>query len=200
MQLSSAVVTATLILATGVAPATPDGSNLLAAIDARNAALPSYTFHADVAVRMHHFPWLRFHLLGDGRYDKGERYLVHFTKMPWFATQVHDIDLSMLDPSLWPKNYTYDVCGNDGANIVFELHAIHDPTLTDAKVALNEEGAVWVDATYADGMHIRMTVAPQIIGGYELPSQLAVDLDYPHMPLSADAGFSNYQFSSIAAR
>jgi hypothetical protein len=194
----AATLIAISLLLTGAIARNGDCTAIIAAVDARNSSLPNFTFHADVAVRMHHFPWLRFHLTGDGTYKKGDRYWVHFTQMPFFAKQVHDIDLSMLDPTLWPKNYTYDAAGIDGADAIFDLQALHDPNLDKAQVALNGQGADWVDATYKDGMHIHMTVIPGQAGAYLLPTKMDVSIDYPHMPLSASADFSGYQFGLAA--
>lgn len=195
MRNSSAASAALFIALTGFGPPRDNGSSVIEACQARDASLPDFTFRADVAVAMHHFPWLHFHLQGYGLYDRGDRYTVHFTKMPWFAKQVHDIDLSMIDPALWAKNYSYVAIGSDAADTVFNLQPLHDPTLQKAQVALSDQGADWVDATYKDGMHIHMTVSPADIGGHILPSKLDVAIDYPHMPLSASADFNNYQFS-----
>lgn len=189
-----ATVVALSVFLTGAISPTDDCTAIIAAVDARNSTLPNFTFHADVAVKMHHFPWLGFHLSGDGTYEKGNRYWVHFTQMPFFAKQVHDIDLSMLDPTLWPKNYTYDAVGIDGDDAIFDLQALHDPNLEQARVALNNQGADWVDATYKDGMHIHMAVTSGQNGSYVLPSKMDVSIDYPHMPLSATANFNAYNF------
>jgi len=196
----SATAVAFSLVLTGAITRSSDCDAIIAAVDARNSNLPNFTFHADVAVRMHHFPWLRFHLSGDGTYHRGHRYWVHFTKMPFFAKQVHDIDLSMLDPTLWPKNYRYTAVGIDGDDAIFALQALHDPTLTKAQVALNEQGADWVDATYNDGMHIHMSVTPAQTGAYLLPAKMDVAIDYPHMPLSASADFDAYQFDLALQR
>lgn len=194
-----ATLVALSLLLTGAVARTDDCSAIIAAVDARNANLPNFTFHADVGVRMHHFPWLHFHLTGDGTYKKGHRYWVHFTQMPFFAKQVHDIDLSMLDPTLWPANYAYEAAGIDGSDAIFDLQALHDPNLQKAQVALNDQGADWVDATYTDGMHIHMTVTPGQTGAYLLPQKMDISVDYPHMPLSASADFTGYNFDEVAA-
>jgi hypothetical protein len=196
----AAALVATTVLLTGAIARNGNCSAIIAAVDARNSNLPNFTFHADVGVKMHHFPWLRFHLSGDGKYEKGHRYWVHFTQMPFFAKQVHDIDLSMLDPTLWPQNYRFTALGIDGDDAIFNLSALHDPNLDKAQVALNNQGADWVDATYKDGMHIHMTITPGQSGAYLLPQKMDVSIDYPHMPLSASADFSAYQFDDVAAR
>lgn len=194
----TATLVAISVLLTGAVARNGDCSAIIAAVDARNSNLPNFTFHADVGVKMHHFPWLGFHLSGDGTYKKGDRYWVHFTQMPFFAKQVHDIDLSMLDPTLWPKNYRYTPMVIDGDDAIFALTALHDPNLDKAQVALNAQGADWVDATYKDGMHIHMTITPGQTGAYLLPQKIAVSIDYPHMPLSANAEFTGYNFDDVA--
>ena len=197
MQLPGTAAAAVLLITlTGMTAPSDNGSSIIAAVDARNATLASFTFKADVAVAMHHFPWMHFRLSGEGRYRRGDSYIVHFTKMPWFASHIHDVDLSMIDPTLWPKDYSYSVVGTEGVDTIFALQALHDPTLTQARVALNEAGADWVDATYTDGMHIHMAVTADTASGYLLPSKLDVAIDAPHMPLSAQADFSHYQISS----
>jgi len=195
----AAVAAASFVLLIGATPPVDQGIALIAAVDAKNADLPDYTFQADVAVAMHHFPWLHFNLVGDGTHQRGGPYAIHFTRMPWFAKQIHDVDLSPLDPGLWPKTYTYEAVGTDGDDTIFELHALHDPSLQQARVALSAQGADWVDETYADGTHIRMTVVPAVSDGYLLPSQLDVAIDCPHMPLTAKASFSGYEFKPAAA-
>lgn len=196
----AATLVVILVLLTGAVARNDNCGAIIAAVDARNSNLPNFTFHADVGVKMHHFPWLRFHLSGDGKYEKGQRYWVHFTQMPFFAKQVHDIDLSMLDPTLWPKNYRYTPMGIDGDDAIFALTALHDPNLVKAQVALNAQGTDWVDSTYKDGMHIHMTVTPGQTGAYLLPQKMDVSIDYPHMPLSASADFTAYQFDDVAVR
>lgn len=155
----------------------------------------------DVAMRMRHFPWLGFHMLGVGRYEPGESYVVHFTSLPWFAPRKqHDADLSMLDPALWPTHFTYQDVGEENGNTMFDLRSIGDPTLTSATVALGPEGcARQVDVTYDDGTHITMNVKFGDVDGFRLPTSLTADVDVSHMALSADADFKNYLFSTNSA-
>lgn len=172
------------------------GSVLVATAGARNESLRSYTFHMDVAMAMSHFPWLHFHMEGIGQYDRGKRYLVHFTKMPFFASKIHDIDLSMIDPSMWPKHYRYREIGQQDGDTVFTLEDANDRLLKAAAVALNPyTGAHWLDTTYVDGTHIHMILNSNELNGFLLPATMTVQVDYPHMPLHADADFNNYSFA-----
>lgn len=152
-------------------------------------------------MRMRHFPWLGFHMLGAGRYESGESYVVHFTNLPWFAPRKqHDADLSVLEPALWPNRFTYQDVGEQDGNTMFDLHSIEDPTLTSATVVL---GPRWcarkVDVTYDDGTHVTMNVKFGDVDGFMLPTSLTADIDAPHMALSADGEFKNYLFGSNSA-
>ncbi len=166
---------------------------------AEGAPPPSYTFRLDVAMAMRHFPWLHFNLEGDGVYDPGESYKVHFTKVPWFAPRKqHDADLSMLDPLMWPRHYTYEETGEQNENRVYTLHAIDDPTLVNATVAIGPRGkARQVDASYNDGTHIEMHVTSSDVDGFFLPENLTADIDEPHLALSANADFKDYTFGTL---
>ena len=159
---------------------------------------PSYTFHLDVAMAMRHFPWLHFHMQGAGEYQPGESYAVHFTTTPWFLPQQrHDADLSMLDPAMWPKRYTYEEIAQlpDGEKLLL-LHAINDPTLKEATVTIGPYlKATAVDAVYNDGTHIQMNINRSNINGFWLPATLTAQIDEPHMALSANADFKDYDFT-----
>lgn len=164
----------------------------------RNAALPGYTFNVDVAMAMRHFPWLRFHVKGVGKYEPGKSYVIHFTELPWFAPQAaHDTDLSMLDPALWPSRFLYEQAGEDNGNTLYALRAIDDPKLKSATVALGPKFcAREVQAAYTDGTQIKMNVNFSQVNGFLLPATLTADIDEPHLPMRANAEFTNYTFDS----
>ncbi|HTA37573.1 MAG TPA: hypothetical protein VK760_00785 [Candidatus Acidoferrales bacterium] len=193
MERRTAVVLAAFTLL-AVAPQSPPGdSPVIAAAYARNESLKNYTFEVNVAMAMRHFPWLHFHIQGDGVYDRGRRYVVHFTKMPFFAPQPRDVDLSMLDPAMWPQLYTVASATTDGSDAIFTLHAIDDDSLQEARVTMSPiDGTERVEATYRDGTHIAMTVASKDSDGYLLPAKITASIDYGRTPLSADADFTNY--------
>jgi hypothetical protein len=177
-------------------PSSGEAAVIAAAYD-RNDALESYTFHMDIGMAMRHFPWLHFKMEGLGDYRRGDHYIVHLIKKPSFASKMQDIDLSVIDPSMWPNRYRYHETGQQDGDTLFALEEIKPGSLKAATVALNPvSGAHWVDITYADGMHIHMILSSDDIEGYLLPVTLTADVDYPNMPLSADATFNDY---SIAA-
>jgi hypothetical protein len=188
-----------VVLIFGSAPtrATDTVAPILAAATQRNDAIASFTFHANIAMAMRHFPWLHFHLDGTGDYVRGDHYIVHINNGPPFASKMHQIDLSMIDPSLWPSHYRYTEVGERDGDTLFALQALHDPSLKAATVALNPlTGPHWVDVTYTQGTHIHMIVSSNNVDGFLLPVSLTADVDCPHMPLSANAAFSDYSVNA----
>ncbi|MEO6834607.1 MAG: hypothetical protein ABI231_01695 [Candidatus Tumulicola sp.] len=202
LWLGAGVAIAAGALVTSIAPTratTPDRAPVIAAAYGRNDALMSYTFQMDIAMAMRHFPWLHFRMQGLGDYRRGDRYVVHLTNAPPFASKVHDIDLSMIDPSMWPSHYRYEQIGIQDGDTLFALQGLQDASLKSATVALNPvSGAHWADATYSDGMHVHMIVSSNDVDGFLLPASLTAEVDYPHMPLSADASFTNYSITAPA--
>lgn len=169
----------------------------LAAVARASEPPPSYRFHMNVVMAMRHFPWLHFRMEGEGEYLPGESYVVRFTSMPWFFPKDHhDIDLSMLDPTMWPKRFVAQQIAQRNAETTFLLRAIDNTSLKSATVTLGPFGhARRVDATYNDGTHITMSVNEGTIGGYLLPMTLTADIDEPHLALSCNADFKDYDFA-----
>jgi hypothetical protein len=161
-----------------------------------NEALPSFTFDMDVAIAMRHFPWLHFHMGGDGTYEPGKAYVVHFGKLPWFAPrQQHDVDLAMLDPAMWPSRFLYQEAGQENGNVLFDLRAIDDKSLTSAIVGLDPMlCARKIQAVYNDGTQIEMDVKFAKVDGFMLPATLTADVNEPFAPFSASAVFKDYSF------
>lgn len=179
--------------------AEPDGT---VSPDALPAPTPSYTFHMDVAMAMLHFPWLHFHMDGLGEYQPGASYDVRFSKVPWFFPKQHDeIDLSMLDPLMWPSRFTFAQTGRQSDERIFELHAISEPEMREATVAIGPRGcARRLDATYQDGTTIHMQVQNSNVDGFFVPQHLSANINEPHFALSADAAFKDYDFGTVSAR
>lgn len=194
--------TGTLVasLVTGAPTGAPDdGASVLASATTRNVGLESFTFHADIAMAMRHFPWLHFHLRGTGDYRRGDHYTLRLSGGLPFSSGMHQIDLSMIDPGMWRSRYRYHVSGEDNGDTLFALQPLHGGSLKTATVAISPfNGARWVDAVYSDGTHIHMTVGSGDVQGYVLPATLDADVDRPHMPISAAATFDDYVISSTS--
>ena len=166
---------------------------LLAALNF-TATVPSYTFHMQVAMAMRHFPMAAFSHGRRRRIRARQSYVVHFDHVPWFFPKKHnDVDLSMLDPVMWPQRFSYVQTGRSGDLTLYQLHALDDPNLRDAIVALGPKGgARSVEVHYNDGTTIDMHVHCDEVDGFFLPENLSADIDEPHMALSANAHFDDY--------
>jgi hypothetical protein len=194
--MSALLVSALLLFATTLAAAGVDNVALTQA-SARNPNLTAYSFHLDAAMAMKHFPWLHFHLAGDGEYIRGERYVVNFTQAPFFARNVKQVDLSPLDPSMWPKQYSVSVAAQNDGTTTFLLRKLQpDPLdqhpLVDALVTLDAQHATRdVVLHYTDGQ-IHLVLSPAETKGYRLPASFTADIDMPGEDLTAEANFSDY--------
>jgi hypothetical protein len=185
-------LTATAVAVVATTPARP-------APDTSSESPATYTFHMGIDMAMRHFPWLHFRMEGTGDYARGDKYVVHLTQTPALFSKMHDIDLSMIDPGMWPKRYRAERQADQDGSEIYALTALDDPSMQAATVALDPNGGTrWVDARYSDGMHLHMTLTDSSVGGYVVPVSLDADVDYPHMPMSAAASFTDYSFSTPA--
>jgi hypothetical protein len=163
----------------------------------RNPLLTSYTFHMTVAMAMRHFPWLHFHIDGDGQYVRGENYVVHFTRMPFFARGIQQIDLSPLDPSMWQKRFFVTVADRRDGMTTFALRVRRldpqDPNpLEETFVTLDSQYSTReVVLRYRDGV-IRLNITPSNTQRFRLPATGDAGIDMPGQSLSAHAAFTNY--------
>jgi hypothetical protein len=175
----------------------------LACAESRNPTLGAYTFALNVAMRMRHFPWLRFRMAGTGEYLRGQAYSVTFTQRPSFAEAFKNVDLSALDPSMWSHSYTIQFAGAKAGVSTFFLW----PRRNDAQQADPlREAVVSLDSSYStrsvllhytDG-DIQLDVTPARVGEYRLPFTSDVSIDMPGHDLSARAEFSDYSITSRA--
>lgn len=168
-------------------------------------SLSEYTFKMNVALKMRHFPWLRFDIAGDGRYVRGHMHLVRFTQMPFFARGFHQIDLSPLDPCMWPKQYTVSlVKARDGMSTFLLRPRRTDPRdknpLVEAFATLDSASSTRVlNLHYTQGT-IRLVVTPAQIERYRLPVSANVSINMPGESLSAHATLTKYNITRQTAR
>lgn len=201
----TAALSAALAVLSGVgtSPASVDPA-IVAARD-HNPSLKAYTFNADVAMQMTTFPWLRFHLHGTGDYQRGRRYDIQFDRTPFFARNVKSIDLSALDPTMWPHRFIVNVENQNDGMTTFLLRARKiDPTdpnpLVAADVTLDPNEATRnVDLHYKSG-EIQMNLTPGDMQGYQLPMSFDVMVRLPGQTMNAHAAFSNYTITQEEAK
>ncbi len=146
---------------------------------------------------MQTFPWLRFNLDGDGNYERGQRYEIDFTRVPFFASNFKKVDLSALDPTMWEKQFFVQLMGQKDGMTIFELRPRKvDPSeknpLVAALVTLDGNDSTRdVALQYTSGT-IHMSLNPIQTQGFLLPESSDVDIKMPGRNLSAHADFTDY--------
>jgi hypothetical protein len=74
-----------------------------------------------------------------------------------------------------------------------------DPGLRSATVAVGPDGcAREVDAIYSDGTHVDTKVSSSNVDGFMLPATMTATIDEPHIALSGNATFNDYNFATTA--
>ena len=200
LALPAAIAAATAFAFALPAPSRADTS-AGAACAARNPSLAEYTFDMNVAMRMRHFPWLGFHLAGSGRYVRGQSHVVDFTQLPFFAKGFNEVDLSPLDPCIWPRFYAVTSLGTRDGLTTFSLRPRRaDPQdknrLVEALVTLDSSYATRNVVLHYENGSITIALTPGSILGYRLPADGEVSIDMPGRSLSAHADFTNYSIVS----
>jgi hypothetical protein len=192
-----AVIGLALALAGATRGQVPGPNEAFASALHRNPTLTAYTFRLNATIRMRTFPWLRFRIGGNGQYVRGQSYVVHFDRMPFFAQGFSQLDLSPLDPSMWSKRFLVRVDNERDGMTTFALRARKlDPTdtnqLVEALVTLDSNYSTrGVDLHYAKG-EIQMSLTPSDTEGYRLPATSEVSVNLPGRTLSAHAEFTDY--------
>jgi hypothetical protein len=122
---------------------------------------------------------------------------VRFTRMPAFAKGFHQIDLSPLDPCMWPSSYVARLDGTRGGMTTFLLRPRRvDPQdknpMVEALVTLDAEDSTREVTLYYARGSITLTLRPAAVGEYRLPSTADVTINMPGQALSAHADLSDY--------
>jgi hypothetical protein len=158
---------------------------------ARNSSLSAYTFALEGTMRMHTFPWLRFRIGGDGVFQRGARYEVRLTHVPFFAKAFRHVDLSALSPEMWQGRYEISYAGTQGADDLYVLRDPADDTLRDAVVRVDPvKGIREVRFQYTNGGIVDMHVHCVSQNGYLVPGVTDARVDVPAARLSVEATFS----------
>lgn len=175
-------------------PVPDDGARTIAEMSERSAGIKSYTFDLHVAIRVHTFPELRFHLDGTGEYQRPSHCVIHFKHLPWFGKGFENVSLGPLDPSSWPRQYDITVVERSGDVTTLSMHDRVKSPLTEARAKLDARSGlrqlVW---TYDYGGRIQLDVNPHDVSGFALPETEDADIVMPRFKVSAHADFKNYR-------
>ena len=176
----------------------PAAADALAQVVARNSSLHDFTFDVNAHIALLTFPWIRFSLSGHGQYTKDGAYTIHFDNVPWFGKGFENMSMSSLDPKTWPDAYTITMAPPKGDSTVLSLHDKKHTSLDETLVTIDRDQTVreilW---NYAKGGHVRLTITPVTISGYDLPQAEMADIAVHGYHATAEATFSNYRVNSV---
>lgn len=176
----------------------PVAADTIAQVVARNATLHDFTFDVTAHIALLTFPWIRFTLSGHGQYTRDGAYTIHFDNVPWFGKGFENMSMASLDPKTWPDAYTITMAPPNGDSRVLSLHDKKHTSLDQTFVTIDRDQAVreilW---TYARGGHVRLTITPIVINGYNLPQAEVADIAVHGYHATANATFSNYRVNAL---
>jgi hypothetical protein len=188
-----AIAIAAAVALLGSAPANDQASELIANSAARLAPLHSYTFQIHVDFALKTFPYLKFHLDGDGSFVRPNLLSIHFRKVPWFAKGFESVSLDPLEPSTWNKTYDFTQEQTVGDRLHLEMKDRTDGHLKDVSAELDADGLRRVQWNYLNGGWIAVEVNPIHVDGFPLPQSENAEIRVPGYHVEAHATFENYQ-------
>jgi hypothetical protein len=175
------------------APA-PSPPAVIATLAEKNAALTHYTFTVTAHIALLTFPWIRFTLHGHGTYTRDGPFTVHFDDVPWFGKAYDTMPMTALDPTTWPDSYAITVAGEEQGVVTLSMRDLKKSPLIEARAQLDrEQGLKQILWTYNYGGHVKLTVVPQPVDGFYLPSTEEAEIVMPAYRAMAWATFSEYQ-------
>lgn len=173
------------------AVALDDASQAITKIYARNAAVKSYSFDANVHITLHRFPWLSFRLNGHGIYERNGQYRIQFYSVPWWAKGFDHFDLSSLDPHSWVKQYDVASVERRGDATVLSMKDPHASDLSGIEATMDPAGVRRIKWNYDYGGYVDLRVTPGS-AQYILPAAEDAEIVTPRMAATAHADFTNY--------
>jgi hypothetical protein len=184
---------ATAVALLGSAPASDQASELIANSAARMAPLHSYTFQIHVDFALKSFPYLKFHLDGDGSFVRPNLLSIHFRKVPWFGKGFENVSLDPLEPQTWNKTYDFLDEEKIGDRLHLEMKDRIGGHLKDIDAELDADGLRRVQWNYLNGGWIAVEVNPIHVDGFPLPQSENAEIKVPGYHVEARATFENYK-------
>lgn len=177
----------------GSAPAGDDASELIANSAARMAPLHSYTFQIHVDFALKTFPYLKFHLDGDGSFVKPDLLSIHFKHVPWFGKGFENVSLDPLEPATWKESYDFTGVQKVGDRLHLEMKDRTDGHLKNINAELDGDGLRRVQWNYINGGWIAVAVNPVHVDGFPLPQTEDAEIKVPGYHVEAHATFEDYK-------
>ncbi|MGB8266887.1 MAG: hypothetical protein WCE44_11220 [Candidatus Velthaea sp.] len=190
-----ALAIAATVALLGSAPG-DEASELIANSAARMAPLHSYTFQIHVDFALKTFPYIRFHLDGDGSFVKPDLLSIHFRHVPWFGKGFENISLDPLEPSTWKETYDFTGVQRIGDRLHLEMKDRTTGHLKNVNAELDEDGLRRVQWNYLNGGWIAVEVNPVHVDGFPLPKTENAEIKLPGYHVEAHATFEDYKLET----
>ncbi|HYZ15919.1 MAG TPA: hypothetical protein VE591_05940 [Candidatus Acidoferrum sp.] len=169
-----------------------EAQRTFATTGARTAMVRSYTskLHVDFALRS--FPYVKFHLEGDVKFERPNLLSVHFHHVPWFGKGFENIKADPLEPGTWSQHYDVTSIAHVGDRTVLEMREKVPGNLKDVHAELDDEGLRRVEWLYNNGGKVDLKIVQSAVAGVPLPSTEDAEIRLPAYHVVAHARFTDY--------
>jgi hypothetical protein len=170
-----------------------EASEVIANSAARMAPLNSYTFRIHVDFKLKTFPYIGFHLDGDGKFVKPDLLSIHFRHMPWFGKGFENISLDPLEPQKWKETYDFTDVQKVGDRFHLLMTDRTKGHLKNIAAEIDDDGLRRVQWNYLNGGWIAVEVNPIHVDGFPLPKTENAEIKVPGYHVEAHATFEDYK-------
>jgi hypothetical protein len=180
------------------APPPDDVARIFAATGAHTADVRSYTFNVHVDFALKTFPYVAFHLEGEGKYERPNLYSVYFKHVPWFVKGFNAVKMDAMEPVTWPKTYDVVDVEHAGSRALIEMKDKTDGHVKGVHAEIDDDGLREVQWSYVNGGVITVHVNPMHVNGIPLPQTESADIQVPGYRIAAHASFDDYHVTTDA--
>lgn len=170
-----------------------EATRIIAGTAERTAAVKYYTFNLHVDFALRTFPFLAFHVDGQGKWVRPNLYSVSFRHVPWFARGFENVKMDPLEPSTWDNGYDFLSVTRQGDRHNFEMRDKVAGHIKGVHAELDNDGLRVVQWKYLNGGTITVEIDPVIVDGVPVPGTERADIRLPGYHVAATAKFADYK-------
>lgn len=194
-----------VILALGLSPLqaasdnAPDAAAIVNEMNLRNPGLHTYMSHVHITIRMHSFPFLSPVLDGTAYFEQPDKYMVVFSRVPFYAKGFQKLYADIGNPATWGKRFVITFEGQqrfDGRlDNVLRL-VLRKRGMIDHELVYVDPRTLHLDAMswyYYNGGVISMTQTYRRYGLYDVVAAQDATIRIPHIRATAHATYDDYR-------
>jgi len=178
------------------APAPDEAARIFAQTGERTLGVRSYTFNVHVDFALRTFPYIAFHLDGEGKFVRPNLYSVYFKHVPWFVKGFNSVKMDAMEPVTWPQTYDVVDLQHDGGRAIVDMKDKTDGHVRGVHAELDDDGLRKVTWSYVNGGVISVEVNPTHVSGIPLPETENADIQVPGYHITAHASFDGYHVTT----